>query len=88
MKARVKKLGRNRSKYKWGKVGAIFEVTDVNVDDGLYGSFRLTVTNSDITEVYCLISNCTFIGGEGSEWEILDDSDNVSDAYDRAMGVL
>ena len=86
MKARIKKLGK-LTHHDWTVVGATFDVDHVipGNGSGLKTAFYAHVPSNE-NPAYCLLHDCSFLGGNGSEWELIDD--DTQDAYDRAMGVL
>ena len=92
MKARIKKLGFERTASLWAVVGAEYNVAklhyhDVRKDEVI--AFDIIHPNSSSGYYYCLVNHCAFIGGDESKWELIGcNTGNTNDAYDRAMGVL
>ena len=91
MKAIVKKLGKGIPR-RWVDIHYEYEVIDGPFPCFLPGceevnsAFYIFV-NDDHPHVQVYQHHSAALGGDGAEWELIDD-DDCNDAYDRAMGVL
>ena len=91
MKARVKKHGPRCVTLAWFAIGMDYRVVQPPVvrTDGKI-EFRIWMGKAS-PDTLCVQYWCYHLGGQGSEWEFVDDDDATQDDYDdydRAMGVL
>ena len=88
MKARVKKLGINPYVADWVNVNRLYDVVagPFTASDGAR-YFRIYIDERR-NEFIVFKYGSHSLGGDGSEWELIEDDDDDDDAYDRAMGIL
>ena len=91
MKARVKKLGTSCPTVSWIRLDHEYEVVGgpypCKVGSAFKHKAHFAIFVDDQRPEFGLHQlNSRALGGNGSEWELIDDDCN--DAYDRAMGIL
>ena len=73
----------------WAAVGREFDVVKIvgNPNDPVNVYFFIRVPGV-LSQPYTRQVDCLYLGGKGSEWELINDASDPDDAYDRAMGIL